>query len=49
VNIVEAIHTEKEDTVMDEFAELNEETLYTKLCVQKMAQILLNFDDPAMP
>jgi hypothetical protein len=48
VNIVEAIHTEKEDKLKGEFAELNEETLYNKLCVQKMAQILLSFDDPAM-
>jgi hypothetical protein len=49
VNTVEAIHTEKEYKLKDELAKLNEETLYNTRYVQIMAQILLRFDDPAMP
>ncbi len=35
-----------DEKLEDELAELNEEILYNKGCVQNMAQMLLNFDDP---
>ncbi len=35
-----------DEKLEDELAELNEEILYNKGCVQNMAQMHLNFDDP---
>ncbi len=46
LNIAEAIHIETEEKSEDELAELNKEIFCNKGCVQNMAQLLLNFDDP---
>jgi hypothetical protein len=46
VNIAECIHIKTEDKPKDKLAEFNEEILHNKGCVQNMAQMPLNSNDP---
>ncbi len=46
MNIAETEHDQAEEKSKDELNEMNEDVLYNKGCIHRMAQMLLGSSDP---